>query len=97
MAVRRKVIPLQVKPLQLAEQYQDQKDYHHEAESAAPVIAGPIEGAAADTAEATQEDDDQDDQQDRSNGHGLSPRSSNEMGMHLVATQSRRPYRRDYA
>jgi hypothetical protein len=38
---------------QLAEQDQDQEDNDHEAEPAAPVVAGPIEGTAPEAAEAT--------------------------------------------
>jgi hypothetical protein len=37
----------------LAEQNQDQDDNYHETESTAPIVAGPIEGSAADTAEPT--------------------------------------------
>ena len=61
---------------QLAEQDQDQNDDDHEAEPAAPVVAGPIEGTTPDPAEAAQQDDDQDDKQDRADGYERSPPSS---------------------
>lgn len=68
---------------ELAEQDQDQEDNHHEAEPSAPVVPGPIEGAATDTTEAAQQDDDQYDQQDRSKRHDYLLCFRNEVGMHL--------------
>src|ERR1700730_12113145 len=65
---------------QLAEQDQDQNDDDHEAEPAAPIVAGPVEVTTPDPAEAAQQDDDQDDEQDRADGHEQSPSFSPRIG-----------------
>jgi hypothetical protein len=49
-----------------AEQNQDQKDNDNEAQAATAVIAGPVEWAAAKSAETSKQDDDQDDEQNGS-------------------------------
>jgi hypothetical protein len=54
-----------------AEQNQDQKDNDHEAQAATAVIAGPVEWAAAKSAETAKQDDDQDDEQNGSDRHEI--------------------------
>src|SRR5471030_292883 len=55
----------------LAEQNQDQHDNEYEAESAAAVVTGPIEGAAPEPAKAPEQRDYQNDEQDGSKRHRI--------------------------
>ena len=52
-----------------AEDDQDQHDNENEAEPASPIIAGPIERAAADSAKASEQRDYEDDEEDSSERH----------------------------
>jgi hypothetical protein len=54
-----------------AEQKQNQKDDDHDAQAATAVIAGPVEWAAAKSAETSKQDDDQDDEQNGSDRHEI--------------------------
>ena len=58
-AVRRTVI---FAGSNLAKQEQDQQNNKHKAERAAPVVAGTVKGAAADSTKAAQQCDHQDDE-----------------------------------
>ena len=55
--------------LQPAHQNKNEQHNNNEPEPAATVVAGPVEGAAANTTEATEKGDDQDDENDCADAH----------------------------
>src|SRR4051812_31691346 len=58
-----------------SEQDEDQHDDDDEAETAAAIIAGPVERATADAGKAAEQRDDENDQDDSADGHVLPSRA----------------------
>src|SRR5688572_6000209 len=66
--------------LEATHQQQDQQDHDNQAETAAAVVTGAVERAAADAAETAEQGDDQNNQDDGANGHGSNLRKSETLG-----------------